>query len=158
MSPRGASSGGRWRVYLLVAALLPAATACGDDDGSQVLTDAEIGSEIDVDAGEEFEIRLDSNPSTGYGWELSESTTPGLVVLESRTHVVADSDLVGASGTDVFVFEAVSGAGVLCLEYVRSFDDPVVAERVAEFVVRVDDAEWPPPDGSIPSITTASAP
>ena len=54
--------------------------------------------------------------------------------------------------------QTVSGAGVLRLEYVRSFDDPVVAERVAEFVVRVDDAEWPPPDGSIPSITTASAP
>jgi predicted secreted protein len=158
MSTREASSGGRWRVVLVAAALMAAVAACGDDDGTQVLTDADIGSEIDVDGGERFEIRLESNPSTGYAWELSEMTTPDLVVLESRTHVPADSDLVGASGTDVFVFTAVRGAGVLRLEYVRSFDDPVVAERVAEFVVRVDDAEWPPAGGSLPATTTTSAP
>lgn len=158
MAGRAAGSGGRWRVLLVVATLLAVATSCGDDDGAQVLTEAEIGSEIDVSAGEQFEVRLESNPSTGHGWELSQMTTPDLVALDSRTHVAADGDLVGASGTDVFVFTAVGGAGILRLEYVRSFDDPVVPERVAEFVVRVDDAEWPPPGGSMPSITTASAP
>jgi hypothetical protein len=45
----------------------------------------------------------------------------------------------------VFVFVAGDeGAGVLRLEYVRSFDDPVIPERVAEFIVRIDGAPWPP--------------
>lgn len=141
MTNRGAGSGIRWRVPLIVLALWSMSTACGDDGGVQVVTDDEIGSEIEVSAGEQFEVRLESTPSTGYSWQLSEMTTPGLVELESRTHVAADTDLVGAAGTDVFVFTAVSGAGILRLEYVRSFDDPIVPERVAEFVVRVDDAE-----------------
>lgn len=161
MAIRAARSRRRWTLCLVSAALLAASAACGgDDDGIQVLTDDEIGSEIDVASGEQFEIRLESNPSTGYGWELSAMTTPDLVVLESRTHTPADtdSDVVGASGTDVFVFTAVGGAGILRLEYVRSFDDPVVPERVAEFVVRVDGAEGLPSGGSVPPTSTTAAP
>lgn len=75
--------------------------ACGgDDDGIQVLTDDQIGSVVEVDADEQFEIRLESNPSTGYGWPVSAMTTPDLVALTSRTYVAADTDLVGAAGTD----------------------------------------------------------
>jgi hypothetical protein len=45
----------------------------------------------------------------------------------------------------VFTFAAVGeGAGILRLEYVRSFDDPPVPERIVEFIVRVDGAAWPP--------------
>ena len=155
---RTTGSGIRWGVPLVVVVVWSMAAACGDDGDVLVLTDAETGSEIEVDSGEQFEVRLDSNPSTGYSWQTSAMTTPELVVLESQTHVAADTDLVGAAGTDVFVFTAVGGAGVLRLEYIRSFDDPIVPERVAEFIVRVDDAQWPPPDGTSPSTNTAVAP
>ena len=33
---------------------------------------------------------------------------------------------------------------ILRLEYARSFDDPVVPERIVEYIVRVDKAPWPP--------------
>lgn len=158
MRNRTAGSGIRWRLPLVVVVVWSMAAACGEDGGPLVLTDDEIGSEIEVDSGEQFEVRLDSNPSTGYSWQLSEMSTPELVVLESQTHVAADTDLVGATGTDVFVFTAVRGAGILRLEYIRSFDDPIVPERVAEFTVRIDDAEWPPPRGSVPSTNTDVAP
>jgi inhibitor of cysteine peptidase len=158
MRSRTAGSGIRWGVPLVVVVVWSMAAACGGDGDVLVLTDAETGSEIEVDSGEQFEVRLDSNPSTGYSWQISEMTTPELVVLESQTHVAADTDLVGAAGTDVFVFTAVGGAGVLRLEYIRSFDDPIVPERVAEFIVRVDDAQWPPPAGTTPSTNTAVAP
>lgn len=157
MANRTAGSGIRWQACLTVVLLWSVSAACGDGD-IQVLTDARIGSEIEVSSGEQFEIRLDSNPSTGYGWEIAEMTSPELVVLESRTHVAADTDLVGVAGTDVFVFTAVGGAGVLRLEYIRAFDDPVVPAQVAEFLVRIDGAEWPPPGGTTPSTNTAVAP
>ena len=143
---------------LVVMLLWSSAAACGDEGDIEVLTEAEIGSEVDVDAGERFEIRLDSNPSTGYAWQMSAMSTPGLVALESQTHVAADAGLVGAGGTDVFVFSALGGAGVLRLEYARAFDDPIVPERVAEFIVLVDEAEWPPPGATAPSTNTAVAP
>ena len=158
MTNRTAGSGIRWRVSLIVVVLWSISAACGDDGDVRILTDAETGSEIEVSSAEQFEIRLDSTPSTGYSWQISEMTTPELVVLESQIHVAADTDLVGAAGTDVFVFSAVRGAGILRLEYIRSFDDPIVPERVAEFIVRVDGAEWPPPGGTTPSTNTAVAP
>jgi predicted secreted protein len=145
---------------LLMAFMLLATTpTCGDDDDIEVLADDQSGSEIELAAGEQFEIHLESNPSTGFAWEISAMTTPDLVALDSRTFVESDSDLVGAPGTDVLVFTTgAEGAGVLRLEYVRSFDEPIVPERVVEFVIRIDGADWPPPPGTPPPASTAVAP
>ncbi len=145
---------------LLVAALLGVGlVSCADgDDDVLVLTADQSGSEIDLGAGERFEIHLESNPSTGFAWEISAMTTPDLVTLDERRYVEPDGDLVGAAGTEVFVFAAgAEAAGVLRLEYVRGFDEPPVPERVVEFVLRIDGADWPPP-GTIPSMDTAVAP
>jgi inhibitor of cysteine peptidase len=143
-----------------VAVVLSVAiAACGDDDDVRVFTDDQSGSEIGLGADEQFEIRLESNPSTGFAWKISAMTTPDLVELDSTTYVEPDSDLAGAPGTEVFVFTAgAKGGGVLRLEYVRSFDDPIVPERVAEFIIRIDNADWPPPQGSPPPVSTAVAP
>ena len=40
-----------------------------------------------VDADEQIEIRLESNPGTGYAWQVSAMTTTDLVALASRTYV-----------------------------------------------------------------------
>jgi inhibitor of cysteine peptidase len=135
--------------------------ACGDDGGVVVLTDLDSGTEVLVAAGETFEVHLTSNPSTGFGWEVDAMSTPGLVTLTSRNFEdPPDSDLVGAAGTEVFVFEATGeGAGILRLAYLRPFEDRPVPQRVAEFIVRIDEAPWPPDrEGSAqPSISTATA-
>ena len=139
--------------------LLFAAAACGDDADIPIFTDDDIGTDVEVGANEQFEIRLASTPGTGYAWEISEMTSTDLVELEERTHISAESGLVGAAGTDVFVFATTGqGAGILRLEYVRSFDDPIVPERVAEFIVRIDGAELTPPPGTPPPTNTAVAP
>jgi inhibitor of cysteine peptidase len=142
-------------IVVMIAELL---AACGGADDGPILTEERIGSEVEVEAGAQFEVRLESNPSTGYAWEVSAMTTPDLVTLDRRTHVGPDTDLVGAAGTDVFVFTAGAGAGILRLEYVRSFDDPGIPERVAEFIIRIDGAELPPPPGTTPPTATAVAP
>ncbi len=145
-------------------------TSCGGDadgnengapDGTadiQVLTDDDIGTDVVVGHDERFEIRLESTPGTGYAWQVSAMTSPDLVELEDHTHVPADSSLVGAAGTDVFVFAAAGeGAGILRLEYIRQFGDPIVPERVAEFIIRIDGAELTPPPGTPPPTATAVA-
>lgn len=148
----------RWCTAIVVGLGL---VACGDgdDDGDlAVFTDEQSGAEIELAAGEQFELHLESNPSTGYGWEVSEMTTADLVELDGRSYVEPDSDLVGAPGTEIFAFTAGGrGAGILRLEYIRSFDDPIVPERVVEYILRIDGAEWPPPDGVSPSTSTAEA-
>ncbi len=143
----------------LLVLLWLAAPACGPEGEIRVFTDAQSGSEVALGSGEQFEIHLESNPSTGYSWEVSAMTSPGIVALDARTYVEPGSEVVGAAGTDVFVFTAASeGAGVLRLEYVRAFEDPIVPERVVELVIRIDGAPWPPSPGTPPPTTTEVAP
>ncbi len=123
-----------------------------------MLGEAESGSEILIDSGQQFEVRLDSNPSTGYSWEIAEEAGLKSVELRSRSHEPAETESVGASGVDVFLFEAISGAEVLRLEYIRPFDEPVVPERVVEYIVRVDEAPWSPDGVAPPATSTATAP
>ncbi len=144
-----------------IAVLLGLAIAsCGSNDegGVRVLTDDESGSEIELEAGEQFEIHLESNPSTGFTWELSAMTTPDLVDLDDKSYVGPDSDLIGAPGTEVFLFTAGDEAGgILRLEYIRSFEDASIPERVVEFIIRIDGAEWSPGQGSPSPASTAVA-
>lgn len=148
----------RLSLLAVCAAALVVPACSSDPTEPAVYGDADTGTEILVDAGEQFEIRLDSNPSTGYSWEIADDADLHAVELITRDHEPADTELVGASGVDVFVFEAVAGAQILRLEYLRSFDDPVVPERIAEYIVRVDEAPWPPEDVVPPGTSSATAP
>lgn len=155
----------RFFALALVLVMVVAAGCGSDSDGDEVIgivvTEADTTAQIAVTAGEQFEVRLESNPSTGFRWEIAAMSMPRLVELVSRGFVdEADDDVVGAAGTEVFVFEvADSGAGILGLEYIRSFDDPPVPERIVEYIVRIDGAVWPPErDDSQPPLATATAP
>jgi predicted secreted protein len=145
------------RSFFLVSCLAALGLAACSSD-SLVLGEAESGSEVLIEGGEQFEVRLDSNPSTGYSWAIGGEAGLTSVALRSRSHEAAETELVGAFGVDVFLFEAVSGAEILRLEYIRPFDQPVVPERTVEYIVRVDDAPWPPDDVSPPATSTATAP
>jgi predicted secreted protein len=128
----------RWIVGL---ALVGAIAACGsEDDGGgarQVLDGADAGTEITVGVGDEFEVRLESNVTTGYAWQVVEQ--PQEIELVSNEYEAPDTSLVGGGGVEVFVFEGVAeGSGELRLEYVRSFDDPPVPAETAAFQVQVD--------------------
>jgi inhibitor of cysteine peptidase len=122
------------------------AASCGNGGATgDVVTEDDSGTEILMGSGESITIELEANASTGYGWVVAEPTASGVVdVVESR-YDEPDTDLVGAPGTQVYVIEAVrEGAGILRLEYLRSFDDPPVPAKVVEYIIRVDGAPWPP--------------
>jgi len=142
------------------ALLVGLLAACGGDDGGVVLYGADSTSEIAVVADETIEVRLESNPSTGYTWELSAMSTPGVVELIESSFEDSGKDIEGAPGIEVFTFEAASsGAGVLRLEYIRPWEDPPVPNRVVEYIIRIDGAEWPPEgsDDDPPATATATA-
>lgn len=142
--------------FVLAAAMVLVLASCG---GSEMwaATEDDTGSRFDVGTGDLLEIRLASNPSTGFGWAVA--TMPGALRASSDDYEEPDGALVGQAGTQVLVFEAVdSGAGILRLEYLRPFDDPPVPERVVEYVVVVDDAEWPPSATQPPVTSSATAP
>ena len=124
----------RWIALVAAVALL---AACGDDGGSTlVLDEADSLSEVSLDVGDRLDVELESNPTTGFSWEL-DPVPDGLQLVSSDFDEPAGS-LVGAAGTQVFVFDVVGpGNGILRFEYVRVFDDPVVAEKIVEYVLTI---------------------
>ena len=126
----------RWIALVAAAALL---AACGDDGGATVELDVTDSlSEVSLDVGDRVEVRLEANPTTGYSWEVG-PLPDGLQLVSSEFEEPGGS-LVGAAGTQVFGFDVVgAGGGILRFEYVRVFDDPVVAEKIVEYVVTIDE-------------------
>ena len=147
---------------LPVLVLLMMLAACGSDGPDpMIFTDADSGNEISIRSGEEFTLRLESNPSTGYQWVIPTESMPLMLSVIERDFEGPTGDLIGAPGTQVFTVEAdEEGAGVLRLEYTRPWDEQAIPEKVAEYVVRVDEAAWPPtgPDITIPGTTVVTAP
>jgi predicted secreted protein len=126
----------RWIALVATAALL---AACGNDGGSTVVLDgADSGAEVSLDVGDQLDVELEANPTTGSSWELG--PLPDGLQLVSSDFQEPSGSLVGASGTQLFVFDVVGpGSGILRFEYVRVFDDPVVAEKIVEYVLTIAD-------------------
>lgn len=126
----------RWIVLVAAAALL---AACGDDGGSTIELDAaDSMSEVSLGVGDQLDVSLEANPTTGYSWELG-PLPDGLELVSSEFEEPGGS-LVGAPGMQLFVFDVVgAGSGILRFEYVRVFDDPVVPAEVVEYVVTIED-------------------
>lgn len=142
-----------------IAALMSIGACGGDSTATTIIGEAEMNTEIELEAGDLAEIRLPSNPSTGFRWVIPMDLTDVPVHIVDDWHEAADTDLVGAPGIDVFRIEATTrGAGILRLEYRQPFDASAPPERVAEYIIRVDGAPWPPVNPDRPATTSVSAP
>jgi inhibitor of cysteine peptidase len=127
-------------VVLAGVALSALLAGCGGGGKPVVLTARDDGRVVDVDAGATVELRLESNPSTGFAWRLDPRRDPNVVRLLSSDFeqpAAADDPVVGRGGTEVWRFKAVaSGRTSLALAYVRSWE-PEHAEDTFTLTVRV---------------------
>lgn len=97
--------------FLLLASLLmscstptPAPTLDPAGNTRPAITDpAQL---IEVQAGETFHIVVDSNPSTGYHWEIVGELNG--VELVSRDYTADEPVMPGSGGVDVWTFKTVS--------------------------------------------------
>lgn len=131
----------RARIFLTLLALGGPALAggCGDDEDRWPAAFTDPGDRFEVEVGDRFVVVLESNLTTGYGWELEVAPPPDLVRLVDDVYVAPEAaDLAGAPGRQELTFEAVGeGATDLRLWYVRSFDDPPDPADRARFEVVV---------------------
>ncbi|MBI5522000.1 MAG: protease inhibitor I42 family protein [Desulfarculus sp.] len=95
-------------------------------------------SRVSLTVGQVWELALPANPTTGYAWTLAQPPDGAVLALESQDfHPArrATPDLVGAGGTQVFLFRAV-GPGATQLEavYARPWErdqPPALRQRHA---------------------------
>jgi uncharacterized protein len=83
---------------------------------------AQANTTVYTSAGEEFQITLDSNRSTGYQWQVK-SIEETIAKLANDEYIPPESGLVGAGGKQVLTFEALKeGKTMVVLEYVRPWE------------------------------------
>lgn len=112
----------------LVALLILGLAACGGRE-TVTVTEADSGRAIALAPGDTLEVRLESNATTGFRWNLDGDPAPTLRLVSSE-YLEPDTDLVGAGGTEVWTFEAVeAGEATLELAYYRPFEPGDVGGR-----------------------------
>ena len=113
-----------------------AASGCGTSEESSLFTDR--NQRFTVDVGDDFQVVLESNMTTGYGWQLEAPLDGRVLELLGDRYEAPNSDLAGAAGHQVFDFRAVGdGSTFIRLWYIRPFDDPPDPADRAQFEVIV---------------------
>ena len=93
-------------VFLAACAAPTPVPATADPASSSMPAITDPSQPIMVNAGEPFMIVVESNPSTGYHWELVGDLTG--VEFVSREYTPSEPVLTGSGGVDVWAFKAVS--------------------------------------------------
>ena len=119
---------------LLVAVVLAAVSGCASKT-ALALEAKDNGRQIELEKGQTLAISLEGNPSTGYTWEMVESED-SILRQVGEIEFEAESDLVGAPGTQTLRFEAVeSGQTELKLVYHRPWEKDV--DPLETFTIQV---------------------
>ena len=93
-------------VFLAACAVPTPVPATADPASSSMPAITDPSQPIVVNAGDTFMIVVESNPSTGYHWELVGDLTG--VEFVSREYTPSEPVLTGSGGMDVWAFKAVS--------------------------------------------------
>jgi predicted secreted protein len=88
------------------------------------LSENDSGKTVEIKCGDQLEVELPGNPTTGYVWEVS---SLDLNVLRlAKTDYIANEKTIGSGGIEVMIFEAIAtGTSVLNLKFHRSFEHNV---------------------------------
>ena len=119
-------------ILLLVVFCAPSASAA-----AKVVTDKDRGTTVQLKSGDVLEVRLNSNPTTGYEWSVNPNSTP-LLKLTGQSQTEATQPGVGRPIFQIFKFQATGrGTGVLLLRYARSWEKPSASDQQFDLHVTI---------------------
>ena len=111
----------RFWILFVTVALLAAILAAGCATGMMTYIDQK--NPITTSVGDKFAIALDSNPTTGFEWEVAYDE--GVLEMVNKEYSLEKSPgLVGAGGTQYFTFKALK-AGATEITFIYNVSDPV---------------------------------
>ncbi len=93
---------------------------------------------LEAAAGSEFKIIIDSNPTTGYHWEIVDELDANVVEFVSKDFKGSEPVIPGSGGVDVWTFKALNaGETLITLGYYPPSNDPVEPQQTVTFTVTV---------------------
>ena len=120
----------------LLSACAPPPRSPTDTGEPQNLTEADSGKRFDVFPNQEVVVRLASNRTTGYRWQLVDPRSAVAAVLGEPEYLAPASARPGAGGTEVWRLRVmVAGQVTLVFEYRRPFEKGGPAARSASFTL-----------------------
>ncbi len=112
--------------------------ACASEQGGIDLTAGNNGETIDASPNQILNIKLDSNITTGYKWNLMTEPNPAVVKLVSSKYNAPTGAGLGAGGSETWQFQTVgTGTTTLKLSYFRPLDPNKVSAKDFSVTVRV---------------------
>lgn len=119
--------------------------ALGDDAGARDPGGSQLGNEgrlegqtIELTVGQSHTVTLESNPTTGYQWQVSVPPDEGILKVVHSEYKRPDSKLLGAGGTESWTFQAVGrGKTRIVMKYVRPWEKDASPAKTASFNVVV---------------------
>ncbi len=130
--------GKRRNAIVMLLTVLILAIGCGTSKEVSVVASAS-GSQVELRKGQTLVITLESNPTTGYQWEVIENEESVMLQkgkAEFKSSNTGNHPSSGKSGTETFRFDAQSlGNGTLKMVYHRSWEKEV--EPLKTFTLQV---------------------
>ena len=126
---------------LTVALSLALLAACAQTPSSVTLEQNQQSKcPLSLHVGQQFNLRLPSNPTTGFRWLLRDSAPQVLKSLGPEVYSnPEDSGLVGSAGQSSWRFEAAQpGSGRLLLVYRRPWETGVAPAQTFDCQVTVE--------------------
>ena len=100
--------------------------------------DFDVQNALIAKVGEEFSIPLESNPTTGYQWQLAYELEEGVLELIGSEYAPPASDLVGAGGVEFWSFRCLApGKTVIAFKYVRPWEAEEAPVDEQRFMVEI---------------------
>ena len=112
--------------------------ACGSGKVNVVTQDQDEG-QVSLAVGQTLEVRLDSNPTTGYSWQVLD-LAGGVLAQEGDAEYKSSSSqpMPGQGGMEIFRFKAIlPGEVTLKLVYRRPWETDVEPADTFELAVMV---------------------
>jgi len=128
-------------VLISLATLIFALWFSGCSAVGKTLTEKNNGDSINLKINDNVELKLESNPTTGYSWFLSDKVDSTIVSINDPVFIESKNDkkLVGAGGYEIFTIKAISkGKTSIILNYERPWEEEVEPIEIFEITISVD--------------------
>ena len=129
------------KIHLLIVVIAFVLSGCGakndapDQPSELVVSDP--ARQLSAEAGKEFKIILDSNPTTGYHWEVVGKLDENVAQFVSKNYKADGLQVTGSGGTDVWIFRAVAAGETTITLGNFTPDASAEAEQTITFTVVV---------------------
>ena len=128
-------------VLILLATLMFALCFSGCSAVGKTLTEKNNGDSINLKINDSLEVKLESNPTTGYSWFLNDNVDVTIVSVSDPVFIESEKDkeLVGAGGYEIFIIKAISkGKTSIILNYEIPWEEEVEPIETFEITISVD--------------------